>query len=92
MVHENQDQGANLLLKTPKQQGIVGITKSINTLYAVCAFLVAIDLFVHKHGPFAVEHIWGFYVLCGLVASIGLVVVAKVLRVILMKPEDYYDQ
>ena len=68
------------------------VNRIINALYAVCALLVVVDPFVHKHGPFEIEHIWGFYVLCGTITSVGLVIVAKVLRVILMKPEDYYDQ
>ena len=47
---------------------------------------------MHKHGPFAIEHVWGFYAIYGFVACVGLVLAAKLLRVILMKPEDYYDR
>ncbi|MEJ8571334.1 hypothetical protein [Microbaculum marinum] len=61
-------------------------------LYAVCAGLLLIDPLVHKHGPFAIEHWIGFYGIYGFVVSIGLVLVAKAMRRILMRPENYYDR
>ncbi|MGI9421796.1 MAG: hypothetical protein ACR2PA_01225, partial [Hyphomicrobiaceae bacterium] len=61
-------------------------------LYGLCALLIVIDPFVHKHGPFAIEHFWGFYAFYGFVACVGLVLAAKWLRTILMRSEDYYDQ
>jgi hypothetical protein len=54
--------------------------------------LVVADLFVPKHGPFAVEHVFGFYAWYGFLACVGLVLVAKVMRRVLMRPEDYYDR
>jgi len=47
---------------------------------------------IHKHGPFAIEYIWGFYALYGFVGCVFLVLAAKLMRVILMRPEDYYDK
>ena len=35
------------------------IGPSVYILYAVCALLILIDPFVHKHGPFDMEHVWG---------------------------------
>ena len=61
-------------------------------VYGVCALLLLIDFFVPKHGPFAIEHVFGFYGIYGFVACVGLVLAAKGLRVILMRPEDYYDR
>lgn len=61
-------------------------------LYAVCGLLFAADLFVVKHGPFAIEHIFGFYSIFGFVAYVALVVSAVALRYVLMRPEDYYDR
>jgi hypothetical protein len=67
------------------------VDRIVWALYAVCAFLLLIDWFVHKHGPFAVEHWFGFYGIYGFVACVGLVIAAKEMRRILMRPEDYYD-
>jgi hypothetical protein len=51
-----------------------------------------IDLLVPKHGAFAIEHAFGFYAFFGFVACVTLVLVAKQLRRILMRPENYYDR
>lgn len=68
------------------------VDRVVWAVYGVCAFLLAIDIFVPKHGPFAIEHVFGFYGIYGLIACVGLVLAAKALRVILMRPEDYYDR
>ena len=67
------------------------VDKIVYSLYAVCAFLLLIDPFVHKHGYFEIEHVWGFYGIYGFVGCVFLVLAAKVLRLIVMRPEDYYD-
>ena len=64
----------------------------VYALYAICAALVIVDIWVPKHGPFAVEHWFGFYAFYGFIACVGLVVAAKGLRTILMRSEDYYDE
>ena len=42
------------------------------TLYIFSALIVALDPLVHKHGPFEIEHLWGFYALCGFLACVVL--------------------
>ena len=68
------------------------VTRLVRVFYAVCAVLIAIDVFVPKHGPFAIEHWFGFYGFYGFIACVALVLIAKQLRRILMRPEDYYDR
>ncbi len=68
------------------------VDRIVHWLYAVCALLVLVDILVPKHGPFAIEHWFGFYAFYGFIACVFLVIAAKGLRVILMKPEDYYDE
>ena len=68
------------------------VDKIVYALYAVCAVLLLIDPLVHKHGPFAIEHWWGFYGIYGFVGCVFLVLAAKVLRLIVMRPEDYYER
>lgn len=67
------------------------VDKIVYALYAICGFLLVIDPFIHKHGPFAIEHWFGFYGIFGFVACVALVLAAKQMRRILMRPEDYYD-
>ena len=61
-------------------------------LLIVCAGLFAADLFYDKHGKFAVEDLFGFYGLYGFIACVFLVLAAKQLRKLLIRPEDYYDR
>ena len=68
------------------------VRRIVWALYAVCAALVVIDVAIHKHGPFAIEHTFAFYAWYGFVACVALVLVAKVMRIILMRPENYYDR
>ncbi len=61
-------------------------------LYAICAMLFVVDVVVHKHGPFAIEYVFGFYGIFGLAACIVLVLAARLMRTVLARPEDYYDR
>ena len=64
----------------------------VYALYALSAALLLIDPLIHKHGPFGIEKYWGFYGIYGFVGCVFLVLAAKVLRMIVMRPEDYYDR
>lgn len=68
------------------------VDKVVWTLYSVCALLLASDILIHRHGPFLIEHAFGFYAFYGLFGSVGLVLTAKQLRKILKRPDNYYDQ
>lgn len=61
-------------------------------LYACCAVLLALDLFLHRHILHPWEQLWGFYPLYGFVGCVILVLVARWMRTFLMRPEDYYDK
>ena len=71
------------------EPGNVG--KVIKALFVVCALLFVADAFYHKHSHFAAEDFFGFYAIFGFVVCVALVLAAKLLRVFLMRPEDYYD-
>lgn len=49
------------------------------------------DLFLEKHEDVGFAASVGFYAVYGFVACVALVLTAKALRRILMRPEDYYD-
>ena len=67
------------------------VRKVIYALFAICAGLFVADWVYHKHPYFAVENVPGFYAIFGFVICIVLIFVAKWMRAILMRPEDYYD-
>ncbi|MEM6453580.1 MAG: hypothetical protein AAF772_00660 [Acidobacteriota bacterium] len=60
-------------------------------LAIACVLVTVADLFYAKHGHFGFEHWLGFHALYGFVASVIIVLGAKQLRRVLMRPEDYYD-
>lgn len=68
------------------------VDRLVYGFYVVCMLILLADLFVPKHGKFLIEHAFGFYGIFGFVACVGLVLAAKVLRRIVMRPEDYYDR
>jgi len=59
--------------------------------YAVCAIVVVLDLVIHRHEVHSWERIVEFYPLYGFVGIVVLVLIAKFMRRVLMRPEDYYD-
>ena len=66
--------------------------KVIGAVFVVCALLFISDAFYHKHSHFAVEDWFGFYAIFGFVMCVLLVLAAKLMRVFLMRDEEYYDK
>lgn len=68
------------------------VSRILYLLYACCLAVLAMEAFVHRH----VEHPWegvpGFYPLYGFVGCVILVLVAKWMRRIVMRPENYYQR
>lgn len=68
------------------------VDKIFYILCACCVLLFAADGFYHKHALMDWESWFGFYAVYGFVACVSLVLIAKELRKILMRKEDYYDR
>ena len=68
------------------------VDKIFYILCGCCGLLFAADWFYHKHVQMEWEAWYGFYALYGFVACVSLVLIAKELRKILMRKEDYYDR
>ena len=60
-------------------------------LFIICIALFVADAFYHKHISFEMQSLFGFYAVFGFFMCVGLVLAAKVLRLFLMRDEDYYD-
>ena len=68
------------------------VTKLYRGLWVLGLALMAIDLVLHKHEDFAFAAWISFYCLFGFFACVVLVLVAKQLRGLLMRDEDYYER
>lgn len=60
-------------------------------LLMVCVLLLAADLAVDRHSYHPLEEFTGFYALYGFVACVSLVLLARVMRRLVMRREDYWD-
>jgi hypothetical protein len=61
-------------------------------LFAICGLLLSADLFVHRHTYLPVEEIPAFYAFYGFAALVAVVVLAKALRKLVGRGEDYYQK
>ena len=68
------------------------VKRLLNGFYVVCVILVIADFIIHRHTTMEWEKIPAFYAMYGFVACVLLVVLAKIMRKILMRKEDYYDE
>ena len=68
------------------------VSRLLNVFYALCIILVIADFILHRHIGFSWENIPAFYAIYGFVACVTLVVIAKKIRTLVMRKEDYYDE
>jgi hypothetical protein len=61
-------------------------------LVLVCVALFLADALYEKHVILSFEEWFGFYGLFGFFVSFALVLIARELRKVLMRDEDYYDR
>ena len=59
--------------------------------YAFLAVLLIVDLLIPKHGHFPWEEAPAFYAVYGFIACVSLIFIAKGLRKLVRRKEDYYD-
>ncbi|MEL0036934.1 MAG: hypothetical protein VW882_11120 [Gammaproteobacteria bacterium] len=83
--HKNDDEKVYLFDK-PKN-----VSRLLNGFYAICGILFLLDFVITRKTYHPWEWFWGFYALYGFIACVVLVVIAKEMRKVLMREEDYYD-
>lgn len=66
--------------------------KVLYTLGAICLALVVVDFVRDRHGIFDVESLPLFFCLFGFVVYGALIVMAKGLRRLIERPENYYGK
>ena len=67
------------------------VNRLLRGFYAVCGILFVLDFVLHRHMTHDWEHLPGFYAIFGFVACVVLVLVAKEIRKVVTRREDYYD-
>ena len=73
------------------------VQKLLVVFWVSCGVILALDFFFVRHLSFdhdelPIEGWFGFYGFYGLLACVALVLIAKQLRRVLMRGEDYYDR
>lgn len=68
------------------------ISKMLKVFYVLCILLVVADFIVHRHIYHDWENIPAFYAIYGFVGCVVLVLIAKEMRKVLMRGENYYDE
>ena len=66
------------------------VKRILYLLYLICAILVGMDYFIHRHVVHEWEKLFGFYAIYGFVACVILVLLATQMRKLVMRKEDYY--
>ena len=61
-------------------------------LAGICVILAGLDLVLHRHVSHPWEAMFGFYAVYGFAACVLLVLLAKEMRKVLIRNEDYYDE
>jgi len=59
--------------------------------YGSLVVLLIIDFFIHKHADFPWEAATNFFAVYGFVSCVALIFIAKILRKIVKRKENYYD-
>jgi len=67
------------------------VKRAIYALYGVCAISLLAEFFIPRHVDHPWEALFGLYPLYGFGACVLLVLIAKEMRKILMRKDDYYD-
>ena len=68
------------------------VRRVVRGLILACAVLFGLDAVLHRHVSHPWEGFFGFYALYGFVACVLLVLLAKEMRRLVMREEDYYDR
>jgi hypothetical protein len=68
------------------------VQKFLRVFFASLGVLLIVDLFIHKHPHFPWEGAPEFYAVYGFVSCVALIFIAKLLRLIVRRDEDYYDK
>ena len=67
------------------------VKKFLTMFYISLVVLLIVDLFIPKHGDFPWENIPDFFAVYGFVSCVGLIFIAKILRLVIKRDENHYE-
>ena len=67
------------------------VRRFLLVFYISLGVLLAVDPFIHKHSEYGWETSPGFFAAYGFVSCVMLIFVARVLRYLIMRDEQYYN-
>ena len=67
------------------------IKRVVQALVACCVVLFLLDGVIHRHTSHAWEEVFGFYPIYGFVSCVVLVLIAREIRKVVMRDEQYYE-
>jgi len=70
----------------------MNVERLLRGFYAICIILVIADFIIHRHITMEWEKIPAFYAIYGFVAYVLLVLLSNILRKVVMRKENYYDE
>ncbi|MEM8709971.1 MAG: hypothetical protein AAGG01_03395 [Planctomycetota bacterium] len=68
-----------------------GTARMLRVFFVASAILFVLDFIIHRHSHPGVDSWPGFYPIYGFVGCVVLVLVAKEMRKVVMRDEDYYE-
>ncbi len=80
-----------MTLKNSRLDQPESVRKLLYLLAAICALLFMADFVVHRHVVHPWEALTGFFAVFGFVACVVLVLLAREMRKVVMRREDYYE-
>lgn len=63
----------------------------VQALVVCCVVLFFLDAVIHRHTSHAWEEVFGFYPIYGFVSCVVLVLIAREIRKLVMRDEQYYE-
>jgi len=68
------------------------VERLLKGFYVICILLIIADFIIHRHTTMEWEKIPAFYAIYGFIACVVLVIIAKWMRKVIMRKENYYDE
>ena len=67
------------------------VKRFLRFFYASLVVLLIVDFFIHKHADFPWEAATDFFAVYGFFSCVLLIFIAKILRLLIKRDENYYE-